>query len=129
MSVQVCTGAVLMCTFGMAPSTLVATSCPTTTTSEMPAATIMDFAPLVNIMPFAMCMSPANPQVAAATAAAMGVLTPMPCIPATMAPWAPGSPTVMKGGIPALDNMSKLMCMWGGLIQITVPGQVTQMVP
>ena len=129
MGVQVCTGAMLMCTFGVAPATLIATSAPTVTTSEMPAATIMDFAPIVNIPTFGMCMSIANPEVASATAAALGVLTPMPCIPATVAPWVPGSPTVLKGGIPTLDINSKLMCMWAGLIQITYPGQVTQMVP
>lgn len=129
MPIQVCTGAMLMCTFGVAPSTLVATSAPTTSTSVMPAATIMDFAPMANIMPFGMCMSPANPTVAAATAAALGVLTPMPCIPATVAPWTPGSPTVTKGGFPALDNSSMCMCMWGGVISITDPGQFTQMVP
>ena len=129
MGVQVCTGAMLMCTFGVAPATLIATSAPTVTTSEMPAATIMDFAPMVNIPTFGMCMSIANPEVASATAAALGVLTPMPCIPATVAPWVPGSPTVLKGGIPTLDINSKLMCMWAGLIQITYPGQVTQMVP
>jgi hypothetical protein len=76
-----------------------------------------------------MCSSPANPTVAAATAAALGVLTPMPCIPNTTAPWAPGSPTVMVGNMPALNNSSKLMCMWGGVIQITFPGQTQTMVP
>ena len=128
MAIQVCTGATLMCSFGMAPSTLMAISSATTATSSVVAANIMDFAPMVNIMPFGMCMSPSNPQVAAATAAAMGVLTPMPCIPATVAPWAPGSATVTKGGMPALNNTSKCMCMWGGIIQIIVPGQFTQMV-
>ncbi len=129
MPMQVCTGAMLMCPFGVAPSTLNVTSDPTVTTSGMPAATIMDFAPMVNIMPFGVCMTPSNPEVAAATAAALGVLTPMPCIPATVAPWIPGTPTVIKGGFPALDNTSTLMCMWGGVITITFPGQVTEMVP
>ncbi len=129
MSCQVCTGAMLMCTFGIAPATLIATTAITTSTTDVPAATIMDFAPMVNIPTFGMCISPANPEVAAATAAAMGVLTPMPCIPATAAPWTPGSPTVTKAGVPALDMTSMCMCMWGGMISITDPGQVTQMVP
>jgi len=58
----------------------------------------------------------------------MGVLTPMPCVPVTM-PWAPGSPTCLIGGMPALNNTSKCMCAWGGVIQIGFPGQVTTNVP
>ncbi len=98
-------------------------------TGEMPAANIMDYIPMVNIMPFAMCMSPANPMVAAATAAAMGVLTPMPCIPMTVAPWVPGAPTVLLAYMPTLDNTSTLMCMWAGVISIMMPGEMTVMVP
>jgi len=129
MAVQVCTGALMMCSFGVAPATLNVTSDPTVTTSGMPAATIMDFAPIANVPTFGMCITLSNPAVASATAAALGVLTPMPCVPATVAPWVPGGPTVIKGGFPTLDNTSKLMCMWGGVIQITFPGQVTEMVP
>jgi len=126
---EVVTGAMMMCTFGAAPASLIATSAPTTTVGAMPAATIMDFAPMENIPTFGMCMSIANPEVASATAAALGVLTPMPCIPATAAPWTPGAPTVTIGGFPALDNTSKCMCTWAGVISITVPGQFTTMVP
>jgi hypothetical protein len=97
--------------------------------STMPMATIMDNKPMVNILPFAMCNSLANPTVAAATAAALGVLTPMPCIPATVAPWTPGSPTVLLGNQPALTNQSTCMCTWGGVITITNPGQVTVLIP
>jgi hypothetical protein len=123
----VTTGAMMMCTFGMAPSTL--NVLPTNKTmAGAPAATIMDCAPMVNIPPFAMCMSIANPTVAAATAAALGVLTPMPCIPVT-APWTPGSPTCMIGGMPALNNTSMCTCAWGGMIQIGFPGQVTTSIP
>jgi len=95
----------------------------------MPPATIMDNKPIVNIPTFGVCMSLANPTVAAATAAALGVLTPMPCIPVTAAPWAPGSPTVMIANNPALNNSSTCMCNWAGVITISVPGQFTAMVP
>jgi hypothetical protein len=118
-------GALMMCSFGMAPGSLVVLPVNRTMTGMVPAANIMDMVPMTNITTFGMCMSLANPTVAAATAAALGVLTPMPCIPATVAPWAPGSPTVLLGGMPALNATSKCMCMWGGVIQITYPGQVT----
>lgn len=126
---QVVAGAVTMCTFGMAPSTLNVLPVNKTLTGGPPAATIMDNVPIVNIVPFSMCMSPANPAVAAATAAAMGVLTPMPCVPVIPAPWMPGAPTVLIGNFPALDNTCTCLCTWGGVISITFPGQVTTMVP
>ncbi|MCU0788319.1 MAG: DUF4280 domain-containing protein [Verrucomicrobia bacterium] len=122
------TGCTMMCTFGVAPSVLNALQAPTTLVGT-PAATIMDNKPMANIPPFGMCMSLANPTVASATAAAMGVLTPMPCIPNTTAPWVPGSPTVMVGNAPALNITSKCMCMWGGVISIIAPSQVQTMVP
>jgi hypothetical protein len=129
MPMQVCMGASMMCTMGMAPSSLVVLPTNRVMTDEVPDANIMDYIPMVNIMPFGMCMSPANPMVAAATAAAMGVLTPMPCIPATVAPWVPGAPTVMLGNMPTLDNTSTNMCMWAGVISFVMPGEVTVMVP
>jgi len=129
MPMQVCAGAMMMCTFGLAPSSLVVLPTNKTLTNSMPDATIMDNVPLVNIMPFGPCISPANPTVAAATTAALGVLTPMPCIPNTPAPWVPGGPTVLLGGVPTLDNASQLMCMWGGVISIVAPGEFTVQVP
>ena len=130
MGIQVCTGAMMMCSFGAAPSTLMAIpKGPPVMAGGPLAATIMDFAPVANIPPFGMCMSMANPMVIAATAAALGVMTPMPCIPMTVAPWVVGAPTVMVNNFPTLNNSSKCMCMWGGVIQISVPGQFTVMVP
>jgi hypothetical protein len=128
MAIQVCMGATLQCSFGAAPSALVVLPSNRTMTGP-PAATIMDHAPLVNIMPFGMCSSPANPTVAAATAAALGTLTPMPCVPATASPWIVGAPTVLIGNMPALDNNSKLICNWGGVIQVVNPGQTKVMIP
>ncbi len=129
MPMHVCNGATLMCSFGVAPSTLVVLPQNRTLTSNMPAANIMDHKPMVNIMPFGMCTTPSNPAVASATAAAMGVLTPMPCVPATTAPWITGTPTVLLGNMPALDNTHTLMCMWGGVISVVNPGQVTEQIP
>jgi hypothetical protein len=126
---QVCNGATLQCSMGMVPSSLVVLPVNRVTTGNQPDANIMDHVPMVNIMPFGMCMSPANPAVAAATAAAFGVLTPMPCIPVTTAPWVPGAPTVMLGSSPTLDNTCTLMCMWLGVIQVVSPGEFTVSVP
>ena len=126
---QVCNGATLQCAMGMAPSTLVVLPVNRVNTGQQPDANIMDHIPLVNIMPFGMCMTPSNPAVAAATTAALGVLTPVPCIPVTTSPWVPGAPTVILGGNPTLDNTCTLMCMWGGVIEVVSPGEVTVSVP
>ena len=129
MPLQVVTGAMLQCSFGAAPSTLQAIPTSRVMAGSVPVATIQDHIPLVNVQPFGMCSSPANPTVIAATAAAMGVLTPMPCVPATPAPWLPGAPTVLIGGMPALDNTCRLMCLWAGVIQIVNPGQTSVLIP
>lgn len=128
MGQQVCAGAMLKCSFGLAPGTLAVLPANGVTT-VVPDATVMDNAPIINIAPFGMCTSLSNPTVAAATAAALGVLVPMPCVPMTSAPWAPGSPTVLIGGMPALNKASKLMCTAGGVIEIVMPGQATVAVP
>jgi hypothetical protein len=57
------------------------------------------------------------------------VLTPMPCVPVTVAPWIVGAPTVLINNFPALNSTSKCMCAWGGVIQFTFPGQVQVQVP
>lgn len=129
MALVVVAGASLQCSMGTAPSALSVLPTNCTMAGGPPTATITDNIPLVNIMPFGMCNSPSNPTVAAATAAASGVLTPMPCIPVTSAPWTPGAPTVLIGNTPALDNNCTLMCAWAGVIQVISPGETTVMVP
>ena len=128
MPLQVCMGATLKCSFGSAPSSLVVLPVNRVLTGT-PDANIMDHIPLVNILPFGMCSAPTNPTVAAATTAALGVLTPMPCVPATPAPWLPGAPTVLLANAPTLDNTSKLLCMWAGVIEVTAAGESTVQVP
>ena len=128
MPFQVCMGAMLQCSFGAAPSSLVVLPDKRTLTGT-PDATIMDNKPLVNIMPFGMCSAASNPAVIAATSAALGVFTPAPCVPATPAPWMPGADKVLIGNMPALDNNCTLTCVYGGVIKVTNPGQTTVMIP
>ena len=125
MSQYVCNGAMLKCSMGMAPSSLMVLPANRVMNNSQPAANIMDNKPMVNIMPFGMCQSLTNPMVASATSAALGVLTPMPCIPNTVAPWAPGMPTTLIANQPALTSDCKLTCMWAGMIEILNPGQIT----
>lgn len=123
MAPQVVAGATAMCSFGMAPASVVVLpvhQC----LAGAPAGNVTDQAPIVNVCPFGACSSLANPAVAAATAAALGVLTPMPCVPVPAGPWLPGIPKALLKGAPALDMSSKLLCAWGGAIQIINPGQL-----
>ena len=126
---QVNMGAQMACTFGAAPANLVVTPEKKVIAENMPAANIMDNVPMKNIMPFGMCTSPSNPAVAAATAAALGVLTPLPCVAVTAAPWSPGAATVLIGNMPALDNVSMCNCTWGGVITFVKAGTTKTMVP
>ena len=119
--------AMCQCAFGAGPAPISVTSQNTVTCQNFPVATIMDIPKPP--MTFGMCSNPANPAVASATAAAMGVLTPMPCIPACAAPWAPGSATVIVGGKPALNNGSKCLCSYGGVISITMTPAATVQIP
>jgi hypothetical protein len=129
-SPHVCSGAALQCSFGGAPSTLNVLPLNRTMVGGVPAATLQDSLPIANVAPFGMCLSAANPVVISATAAALGVFTPMGCVPATAAPWIPGgAPTVLVGGVPALDALGTLICGWGGVIKVIQPGQMNTLVP
>jgi len=109
----------MMCSFGTAPSNLIVL--PTRRVMVgAPIATIMDNVPMVNIMPFAMCRSPTNP---ATKPTGVGL-----CVPLIVAPWMPGVMSCLIGGVPALDSNSRLMCNWGGIIQILSPGQTKTLI-
>ncbi|WP_185236174.1 DUF4280 domain-containing protein [Teredinibacter franksiae] len=119
----VCSGAMMQCTFGVAPSTL--NVLPTNRVMEgTPGATIMDFIPVTNVPPFGMCSAPTNPAVIATTAAALGVPTPAPCVPMTVSPWIAGNPKVLLANFPILTDDSQLMCTWLGMISIKQAGQL-----
>jgi Domain of unknown function (DUF4280) len=117
----VATGAQLKCSQGMAPGVLTVLPVNMTDAGMVPAATVRDNLPMVNIAPFGMCQTQANPMVAAATAAAMGVLTPMPCIPVVTAPWMPGASGTEVAGQKVLTSDSKCTCAWTGSIEISDP--------
>jgi len=128
MGIGVCNGAMLTCSFGVAPSTMIVLPKNRVMMEKMPGANIMDNIPIVNIPPFGMCSAPTNPAVISATAAAMGVLTPMPCIPNIVTPWTPANPTVLLGKIPVINNSSILNCIWLGVITVSNPGEKSNIV-
>ncbi len=127
MPLQVVNLAATACTFGMAPGVLMVTpekrvNC---LSGGAPAANILDFVPMKNIMPFGMCFSPSNPAFVAATSAALGTPTPVPCLPIVTSPWTPGAAQTLVGPAPALHQPCVNNCMWLGVISITSAGQAT----
>ena len=88
-----------------------------------PPGVIADLAPVSNLPPFGLCKSLSNPAVASATAAALGALTPMPCVPVPAGAWTNASAGVLAGGQPVLTDGSRLTCAWGGQITVKFAGQ------
>lgn len=111
-----------MCTFGAAPSTLMVLATNRVMVEGRPAANALDHQPMVNIVPFGMCSSLANPTVAAATAAALGVLTPMPCVPVTPAPWFNTASATLVASLPVVTMGSQCQCAWGGVVKVINAG-------
>ena len=109
----------MFCDMGVSPSALLVEPLGVFA-NDLPVATIFDFAPVVNIPTFVLCHSPLNPEVIALTAAALGVPTPGPCIPLTVAPWEPPS-TVFIDDMPVLTEGSVCECVWGGVIELIGP--------
>ena len=128
MGIGVCNGAMLTCSFGTAPSSMIVLPKGRVMMESMPAATIMDNIPITNIISFGMCSAPTNPAVIAATSAAAGVFTPVPCVPATATPWIPAKPNVLIGNMPVINNSSTLTCTWLGVITVSNPGERTNIV-
>jgi hypothetical protein len=114
-------GAKLTCSEGLSPSTLTVVPFNRPLSANQPAATVADRAPFLNVMPFGLCKSLANPQVASATAAASGSLTPMPCIPIVLAPWSPGCSSSESAGSKILSSDSRCVCLWSGEITVSDP--------
>ena len=116
----------LTCTFGAAPGLFQALELPgkPVVMGTFTTATIEEIVPMVNVPTFVMCKSLLNPEVAAATAAALGVLTQMPCIPVVVAPWTPPSTLMAYMDMPLATVESKCLCAWGGMIGVEAPVEV-----
>lgn len=125
MATTVVSTAMCACTMGTTPSSMMATSNLKVLAQGKPIAVLADAKSMVNIRSFGMCTSLANPQVAAATAAALGVLTPQPCIPQPVGSWIPNQTKVLIGGQPALTLGCTCQCAYAGTINIVNPGQVS----
>ena len=108
-------GAVLVCNCGLGASSLQIND------PGRAVAVVRDSVAYANILPFGICKSIQNPMVLAASEAAMGLLTPMPCTPVIAGVWSPpGTPITVIGApaSPALGRNSKLTCVYGGTITI-----------
>ena len=127
---QVCMNAMMMCTFGVAPSSLVVL--PINQGADQPGARREHHGPRSHGEHHAVRdvhrrrltlrwpLPPPQP---------WAFSLPCPAFPNTPAPWVPGAVTVLLGNQPTLDNVSTLNCIWGGVIQFTFPGEITVEVP
>ena len=122
MGLLVVNGAVLECSEGLAPGSLLVIR-PTVTAGKQPAANVTDTKPIANLVPFGMCNSKSNPAVISATTAAQGVHTPAPCFPKISGQWQAKCQKVKLAGAKALDEKGELMCDWAGKITVTNAGQ------
>lgn len=122
MGIPVVTGGKAMCSMGMGTFNLTAMG--NIMIENKPVLTTKDNIPFVNVAPMGvvMCQSLANPTVASATAAALGVLTPQPCTPQFPGPWVVGTTNCRVKGMGIVDNSCSLMCAYAGKISITFPG-------
>lgn len=118
----VVSGGKLRCSMGSSPGAFTGGS-PAVSAAGRPAGRVIDFAMGANIAPFGQCMSLANPAVAAATAAALGVLTPQPCTPAVAGPWSPGAKHVFIDHQAALLSTDTASCAFAGVVTVIEPGQ------
>lgn len=125
MKLCLCAGAVLKCSFGSLPTPF--SALPTSGVMAMgrPVGVDTDILPILNLASFGLCRSLSNPMVASATTAAMGALTPMPCVPVPSGSWkSPGSKIQIRGR-PVLTSSSTLACAWGGQISVQFAGQTS----
>jgi hypothetical protein len=116
-------GAKLKCSFGSQQSDLQIPTPRYTLIDGKKEATIDDYQPNLNVMPFGMCSSRSNPKVASATKRNHGHLTPQPCQPVITNQWMGGKTDVLIEAVPCLVNTSTNRCQWCGVIEVADDGQ------
>lgn len=113
----------MRCTMGTCQAKLTVLPSRTVFLTGQPMANISDHLTMVNLAPFGLCRSLGFPATASATAAALGTLTPMPCMHNTPTPWMGGKNDYLVKGQPALLKSCTCPCMWGGTISLVTDGQ------
>lgn len=122
MSNMVTQSAMLQCSFGAAPCSMVVTNDLTVQGINNFSSNIQSKTPFADISGFSMCVSPSNPVISGSA----GIITSTPCTPAFSAPWSPGSTTVQITSMGALNGSCMLTCSYAsGVITITNPGAMT----
>lgn len=116
----------MKCSMGTAPAKLTVLPTRTVFLAGQPQANISDHKSIVNLGTFGLCRSLGYPATASATAAALGTLTPMPCMHNTPMPWMGGKMDTLIKGQPALLKSCTCQCMWGGVISLVNNGQTGQ---
>jgi hypothetical protein len=107
--------AMCKCVFSTAAAPLVALPVTQAMAQTGFMASILNNKPFVNIPPMGLCASPDHPVMKAAK-------RPGPCLPVMTTPWLPGAPTVMTTQGPLLNNLSKAICQYKGVVNIVTPG-------
>lgn len=113
---SVCNGAMLRCSLGSVPGTLVVLR-PSLSADTMQAiGTVQDSRPMENILPFGTCSAAAHPLISTGAA---------PCIPQTNEVWTQQTPSIRYQGQAALRGDATLRCEYGGIISVIQPVHLT----
>lgn len=111
----ICEGSLLKCQWGLIPSPIKCLPFTMTKAAKKKIATIIDFAPNINIKSFGMCRSPIT-----TIYTPLGPVYP-PCMPSVVSPWQSGNTKVKVNGKQILTPGSKCLCIKGmGKIEIMI---------
>jgi hypothetical protein len=106
-------GAILTCSKGTQPSHLgILPDIENLLAGRPTFAKHTDTTPNVNLRPFGLCTSMANPAVGVSYAASVGALSPVPCTPVPITPWLPAPSTTMGCSV---------LCAFAGVIKCIAP--------